>query len=149
MTLTGRTNIWARVLSVDIDPIIGTGYSSFWHGERGASLVDINFQRLTQAHNGFIEAYLNLGWIGLLTLVLLIISTYLKAKKALLMNFQYGKLLITYSVVILLGNITEATLGVTSTFWFMFVLISLQYNKSSDQIGPSDAAIWSSLHQKS
>lgn len=147
MTLTGRTNIWARVLSVDINPIIGTGYSSFWHGERGASLVDINFQRLTQAHNGFIEAYLNLGWIGLSILILLIINTYIKAKNALLMNFQYGKFLITYFVVILLGNITEATLGVTSTFWFMFVLISLQYNKSNDQIGPSDAAIRSSSHQ--
>ncbi len=33
-TLTGRTNIWDAVLSTHTNPLVGTGYESFWLGPR-------------------------------------------------------------------------------------------------------------------
>ncbi len=33
-TLTGRSNIWDAVLSTHTNPLIGTGYESFWLGPR-------------------------------------------------------------------------------------------------------------------
>lgn len=132
MTLTGRTVIWQKVLSIDINPIIGTGYASFWLGERGEFLLDLNWQRLTQAHNGYIETYLNLGMIGLFLLIMVIVSAYRKAKNTLLSDFQYGKLQLMYLVVFLLNNVTEASFVIKSSIWFMFVLLSLQYSKTEE-----------------
>ncbi len=33
-TLTGRTEIWNRVLSQDVNPLVGSGYYSFWMGRQ-------------------------------------------------------------------------------------------------------------------
>lgn len=131
-TLTGRTIIWEKVLSMGTNPIIGSGYSSFWLGNRGEFLLNLNWQRLTQAHNGYIEVYLNLGLIGLGLLIMMIIKTYKNSKNSLSTDFEYGKLQIAYMTVFILTNITEATFAIKSISWFMFVLISLKYLKKGD-----------------
>ena len=33
-TLTGRTDIWARVIALVHNPVVGTGFESFWLGKR-------------------------------------------------------------------------------------------------------------------
>ena len=74
-TLTGRTEIWKNLLSMHTDPLLGTGYESFWLGER----LDWVWQRcgdITEAHNGYLDIYLNLGLIGLSLLVAFLISGY-------------------------------------------------------------------------
>lgn len=131
-TLTGRTAIWKKVLSMDTNPMIGSGYASFWLGDRGEFLLNLNWQRLTQAHNGFIEVYLNLGLVGLGLLIMMIVKTYKNAKNSLSTDFEYGKLQISYMTVFILTNVTEATFAIKSISWFMFVLISLKYLKSGD-----------------
>src|SRR5581483_4780832 len=77
-TLTGRTEIWSAVLHFAGNPLFGTGFESFWLGDRikhiwayGEMTYGIN-----EAHNGYIETYLNLGWIGVALLVNLIITGY-------------------------------------------------------------------------
>ena len=134
-TLTGRTVIWKKVLGMGTNPIIGSGYASFWLGDRGEFLLNLNWQRLTQAHNGFIEVYLNIGMVGLGLLIMMIIKTYNNAKNSLSTNFEYGKLQITYMTVFILTNITEATFVIKSVSWFMFVLISLKYANLGDTPG--------------
>lgn len=133
-TLTGRTVIWEKVLSMGTNPIIGCGYASFWLGDRGEFLLDLSYQRLNQAHNGFIEVYLNIGLIGLVFLIMMIIKTYINSKNTLLTDFQYGKLQITYMTIFILTNITEASFTIKSVPWFMFVLISLKYLKSGNAV---------------
>jgi exopolysaccharide production protein ExoQ len=68
-TLTGRTAIWHEVwLSILHRPVLGYGFSAFWHGAQGASwsvVVALHFI-LFHAHNGFLEIWLELGAIGLL-----------------------------------------------------------------------------------
>ena len=39
-SFTGRTGIWETVLQEPINPLIGTGYSSFWLGERLDEILD-------------------------------------------------------------------------------------------------------------
>ena len=43
-------------------------FASFWLGDRSNALCPMAF-RPTQAHNGYIEIYLNLGLVGLFFLV--------------------------------------------------------------------------------
>ncbi len=54
-TLTGRNEIWKAVLAENTNPLIGTGFYSFWLGGRSEKLSAKNgyFFRLNQAHNGY------------------------------------------------------------------------------------------------
>src|SRR5207244_5423105 len=63
-TLTGRTDIWKEVLSTDVDPWLGTGFESFWLGKRAEQLWKKYYWHPNQAHNGYIEIFINLGWAG-------------------------------------------------------------------------------------
>ncbi|HEY2548621.1 MAG TPA: O-antigen ligase family protein [Candidatus Acidoferrum sp.] len=73
--LTGRTEIWSRVISyIPERPVLGYGYSGFWNG---ASSESISVDRamgtmIMYSHNGYLEILLNLGAVGFLfTLIFL------------------------------------------------------------------------------
>src|SRR5439155_9069149 len=75
-TLTGRTNIWNAVLSTHTNPILGTGYESFWLGRRLNEVWRQAGAGINEAHNGYLEVYLNLGLIGLFLLVVFLVASY-------------------------------------------------------------------------
>ena len=64
-TLTGRTEVWEQVLNEDTNPLIGTGYESFWLGDRLTRFWQEHWWKPNQAHNGYLEVYLNLGMVSL------------------------------------------------------------------------------------
>lgn len=76
-TMTDRTKIWAFLLSMHTNPMIGTGYQSFWLGSRleyfwkNSGLGHIN-----EAHNGYLGIYLEQGLVGLSLVVGFLISGY-------------------------------------------------------------------------
>src|SRR6266481_1626715 len=70
---TGRTGLWTALLGLHTNPIVGTGFESFWLGERPQQLEGIFFFIPNEAHNGYLETYLNLGSIGLFILIALFI----------------------------------------------------------------------------
>jgi O-antigen ligase len=122
LTFTGRTAIWKSLLGMVQNPLLGTGFESFWLGDRAARIWN-EYGRINQAHNGYLEAYLNLGLIGLALLIGIIISSYRKTKKELVTNFDYGSILITYLIVALLYNVTEGSFKGLNIVWFIFLLI--------------------------
>jgi O-antigen ligase len=71
-SLTGRTEIWGAVLSEAIDPVFGAGFYSFWLGGRAERLSSQYYYVLNEAHNGYLEVYLNGGLVGVSLLVLLL-----------------------------------------------------------------------------
>jgi O-antigen ligase len=76
-TLTDRTKIWAFVLSMHTNPLIGTGYQTFWVGPRLQWFWTMaHLGGLTEAHNGYLETYLELGLIGDGLLAIFLISSY-------------------------------------------------------------------------
>jgi len=75
-TLTGRTAVWDLVLSLTKNPMIGTGFESFWLGPRLDKIWSVYWWHPNEAHNGYIEVYLNLGWIGVSLLAVLMVSGY-------------------------------------------------------------------------
>ena len=60
-TLTGRTVIWSAVLSTHTNPLLGAGYESFWLGPRLTTVWAQVGVGINEAHNGYLEVYLNLG----------------------------------------------------------------------------------------
>lgn len=76
-TLSDRTKIWAFLLGMHTDPLIGTGYQSFWLGPRLQLFWQTSgLGHLNEAHNGYLEVYLELGLIGVILLIGFLVASY-------------------------------------------------------------------------
>jgi len=129
-TIEGRQELWQELLHIKINPLIGTGFESFWLGERLQKLWDEHWWHPNEAHNGYLETYLNLGLVGLLMLMGLILATFWKCKQDLLRNPLWGRLGIGFVVAIVIYNWTEASFKALSPLWFFFYVIAIRYPES-------------------
>jgi len=124
-TLTDRTEVWADVLRLAPNPLIGAGFESFWLGPRLDVLYAKWWWKPTQAHNGYIETYLNLGWIGIALWVAMLLWTLWKAGRQLLERFEMGQFQLVLLVVLAIYNITEATFKGVHPLWTLFHVAAL------------------------
>jgi O-antigen ligase len=124
-SLTDRTTVWADAIALQSRPIIGMGFESFWLGSRLDWMSAKWWWQPNQAHNGYIEIYLNLGFIGLFLFIALIISTLRKAAAGLTSesNFEFSRLRLALLFAILSHNYTEATFKGVHLLWTMLHLV--------------------------
>jgi exopolysaccharide production protein ExoQ len=138
-TLTGRTEIWAAVLELARNPIGGAGFQSFWLGPRLVAMwTKFPVFLPNQAHNGYIEIYLNLGWIGLLLFGGVLISFYrlmhekldramsaspIDANELIIARFAVG-----YLVAYVLYNVTEAIFQPLHFLFIVFLMLGIRYS---------------------
>lgn len=128
-TIEGRGRLWQLLLQMDTNPIFGTGFESFWLGERVQNIWEQMDWRPNQAHNGYLEMYLNLGVVGLSIFIGVIIATFRKIRLDLLENFEWGRFQMSLLLAILAHNWTEAGFKGLSLTFFMFFLIAMSYRK--------------------
>ncbi|HSU55541.1 MAG TPA: O-antigen ligase family protein, partial [Candidatus Dormibacteraeota bacterium] len=72
-TLTGRTDIWKLVLRQNTDPILGSGFYTFWDSSKGQAVMDA-FMKINEAHNGYLEMYVDGGIVGDILLCMLLVA---------------------------------------------------------------------------
>jgi exopolysaccharide production protein ExoQ len=133
-SLTERTPLWEELRKWGAqNPILGTGFESFWLGARREKIWEIMRWNANQAHNGYLETYLNLGGVGLLFLLCCIATVYRKARLALLSDYWFGRLRFTFLFPILSYNWTEASLYGLHPVFFMFFLIAVDHPKAKIQ----------------
>ena len=109
------------------NPIVGTGFESFWLGDRLKQLAGIFFFIPNEAHNGYLETYLTLGLIGLFLLIGLFVATFWKIRLELFRNFEWGRYRLGFLAAVVLYNWTEAAFKTLSPIWFVFYLIAMDY----------------------
>ena len=127
-TLTGRTDIWKILVHWDINPVLGTGFESFWLGERREKLWDMfPVLFLNSAHNGYLETYLCLGLAGLFITLGMVFSTYARARRELFRDFEFARFRLSYLVVFLIYNWTEVGFRTHSVPFFGFFLVAIEY----------------------
>jgi O-antigen ligase len=119
--LTTRVPMWQDLLSMVKNPLIGYGYESFWLGKR-MIYIQANYGRLVQAHNGYIEMYLNMGAIGIFFIIAWVVSGLRHINKYISTNYSYGILRYCFVIVMLMYNYTEATFYGVSTLWLLFFI---------------------------
>ena len=141
-TLTGRTTIWKAVLSLHTNPLIGTGFESFWLGNRLQAVWNMSVKGIQEAHNGFIELYLNLGWGGLLLLGWLIVSGYRNAIAALRRDASDGRLRMAFLTASLIFSLTEAGFKMLSPIWFAFLLAIVGNTSGLQAAAVSEVSEW-------
>jgi len=125
--LSGRTVLWARLLELHTNPIVGTGFESFWLGERPRQLEGLFFFIPNEAHNGYLETYLTLGVLGVFLLIGLFVATSWKIRAELFRNFEVGRYRLGFFAVLVLYNWTEAAFRTLTPLWFVFYLIAMDY----------------------
>jgi exopolysaccharide production protein ExoQ len=128
-TFTGRTDIWHILWNWPVNPLVGTGYESFWLGDRREAVQNI-YPGLNEAHNGYLETYLNLGVIGVVITAAILLAAYGKSRRELFRNFEFGRLRLAYLVSFIVYNWTEAAFRLNAFPFFMFFLVAIDLPKS-------------------
>src|SRR6266550_115122 len=139
--LSGRTLLWTELLKLDTNPILGTGFESFWLGKRPEKLEGIFYYIPNQAHNGYLETYLTLGLIGVFLLLGLFVATFRKIRLELFRNFEWGRYRLGFLVAVILYNWTEAGFKTVNPIWFVFYLIALDYPRTSLTVAESPVGV--------
>jgi exopolysaccharide production protein ExoQ len=121
-TLTGRTALWQQLPGMSPNIVLGAGFESFWLGRRIERLWAIFAWEPNEAHNGYLEVFLNLGIIGVTLLALVIVTGYRNALAMLRRDTEGGSLRLAYLVVGLTYSFTEAGFRMMSPVWISFVL---------------------------
>ena len=121
-TLTGRTDIWQLAISLSGNPLIGTGYESFWLGPRLDKIRTIYPNHVNQVHNGYLEIFLNLGWLGVLALAAIIVTGYPKVITAVRRRDIGSHLRLAFFVVAIIYNFTEGAFKMMAPIWICFLL---------------------------
>jgi exopolysaccharide production protein ExoQ len=124
-TLTDRTAIWAMLIPMTENYVIGTGYESFWLGPRLLKIWNAYGLRLNQAHSGYLEIFLNLGWVGVSLLAVVLVTGYRRVIAAFRCNGTIGSLMLSCFCVGLIYNFTEAAFFRMLAPVWLFTLMSI------------------------
>ena len=130
-TMTGRTILWRQVVSHISDrPLLGHGYGAFWEATSAAS------ERVRTAvgwdtphsHNGLLDVWLDLGLIGVLSLLAGFALALGRAWTGLRARVGMdGVWAMTFLVMVFLGNITESSIFQSYLIWAIFVAVACMY----------------------
>jgi len=134
MTFTDRDLIWADVMNnAAKQPLLGVGIGAFWVGPIGYHMYPMpNWSGKTpgwrpeQAHNGFLDVYVQLGLVGLALFGIAIVSAFASGLKHLETDFHLGSLRLILLLAVLISNTTETSfLDGTHGLWFLFILLAM------------------------
>jgi exopolysaccharide production protein ExoQ len=120
-TLSGRTALWNQLLGMAGNSLFGTGFESFWLGQRLEKLWSMYWWHPNEAHNGYLEVFLNLGWTGVALIGLVMVTGYRNVIAAFRREPGAGSLRLTYFLVAVTYNFTEAGFRMMDPIWIIFL----------------------------
>jgi exopolysaccharide production protein ExoQ len=122
-TLTGRTGIWEALFRrVAERPVLGYGFGAFWQNPWGpAWFIKHEVQwSAPNAHNGWLDILVQLGWVGLILAVAhFVISAVVAVAKVGRGSEAYWT--VTFTVLFALFSISESTvMQYNNISWVMY-----------------------------
>ncbi|WP_288222156.1 O-antigen ligase [uncultured Clostridium sp.] len=133
LTFSGRKYIWNYALEkLANNPIKGNGFNSTEYLLKG-KVIPIYERVASHTHNGFLELFLQTGFIGLFLLISIIITTY---KYTFKLNKYEANLVRAYIVIFVVFNFMEPyILNSVSviTLWLPLIFIITINNKRSKE----------------
>ncbi len=147
-TLTTRTVVWPVLLAYQDSPLFGPGFNTFWAGQR---LVRLHAEVATiiQAHNGYLETYLNGGMVGAGLLGTLLLSTYVRVRKQLVAGVPDGSIRLVFLLLAVLYNNSEASFNKNGLIWLVTLVAMMEYGSRVRSVNRvSTAQSVSSPHQQ-
>jgi exopolysaccharide production protein ExoQ len=123
MTFTERTDIWQFVMQMHTDPLFGAGYDSFWTDQHYLSQVPEGMP--LSAHNGYLELYIDGGYIAVALLILLLVVAALRIKKQMISGGMYPFVCYAVLVMAVVANFYESYFARMTSLGFIFLLTAV------------------------
>jgi exopolysaccharide production protein ExoQ len=128
-SLTGRTVIWDFASwEIDHRPFLGWGYQSFWLvGPDAPSIVDAPgwVKTMPNAHNGYYDTMLELGYVGLALLVIFITATLHAIGRVADLDFRRAWLVLSVALFVIIYNFLESMWMRGFEFlWVVFAIVA-------------------------
>ena len=102
--------------------MVGAGFMSFWTGERMQAIWNVMGTGINQAHNGYLKQYVNLGYVGVVFIVGIMLLGLLKARREINIDHAAGVLTLSCVVVAALYNYTEASFYGINNMWVLLLI---------------------------
>jgi O-antigen ligase len=129
-TFTGRTNIWAHISWATVNPLVGAGFWNFW----GSSVAKTVFDA-PNAHNGYLDVYIDGGIIGVFLMSWILFTTGRRLLKNLPLHRHY-RLAFAFLVIVIVHNIAETSFARPSPLWFTMLLMVMRYPPLTRDLTP-------------
>jgi O-antigen ligase len=134
-TLTGRTIIWDFASwAIDRSPLLGWGYQSFWLvGSDAPSIVDAPgwVKAMPNAHNGYYDTMLELGYVGLILLATFITATLHAIGRLVDLDLRRAWLLLSIALFVIVYNFLESTWMRGFEFlWVIFAIVAVDTGRA-------------------
>lgn len=123
-TLTGRDVIWRLTWQQWMTrPLLGFGFVSFWETQDALIQQELGWNP-RQAHNGFMEMGVTIGFVGVILLLGVLISGVIVALRASRRGHRTAAMWLSLSLIaMLVDNVTEADFMIPGPLWFTFCLV--------------------------
>jgi O-antigen ligase len=130
LTLTGRTFLWAELLSyVQQKPFFGYGYKGFWAGS--GQMFSLTWKEAPNAHNTFIDIALDLGIMGLVLYIFYLISNF---RLFFARQDQWTVFGVSLFLILFIYDFSESNaLRYNNFSWFIMSLTSLSIHRTISQ----------------
>lgn len=148
LTFTGRTVIWAMIIPLaNKRPFFGYGYQAFWQPWRGMenpafTVITENEWRPPNCHNGFIEIFVQLGWVGLTLFFLSFLCSLAMAVTYLIRSKKPDSvlplILLTYMFI---RNLSESAMLDLNYTWFYYVIVTIRLSLDLAEKNFSDSSL--------
>jgi O-antigen ligase len=131
--LSGRIFIWDFVQSeIDRRPLLGWGYESFWLVPGSPAIADAPgwIKEMPNAHNGYYDTILNMGYIGLALLVAFIVATLHAMGRVADRHSARAWLVLSLALYVIVYNFLEATWMHGFEFeWLVFLILAAEIGR--------------------
>lgn len=124
--LTDRADIWVTLLTLAENPLTGVGFMSFWTGARLEQAWHLLDLRINQAHNGYLEQYLNLGYVGVFFIAAIMLTGLIRVYRHLHIDPSAGMLRLCIIAVAAVYNYTEAAFYGLNNMWILLLLACIE-----------------------
>jgi O-antigen ligase len=137
LEFNGRTPLWSLSMERGLErPWLGYGYAGFWGSPVSDYVIQNSWAASDEefsssatsfhAHNGYIDIFLQLGFIGLLTFL---VNLFFTLKRVIILfiytrSIEYAWMLQFIALFCLL-NFSDSCILLVNTFWVVYVSISL------------------------
>jgi O-antigen ligase len=132
-TFTGRTDIWQHINLKTVNPVLGAGYWNFWGGPGGDIINRAMDSLIPNAHNGYLDMYLDGGFVGIFFLFFMLLTSglriarYLKSGGTLSEIDRYQRIRFALLIVAIIYNLSESIFARIGTTWFTTLLVMADY----------------------
>jgi O-antigen ligase len=129
-TFTGRTEIWSHITWDTVNPFIGAGYWNFWGGPGGLAFNEAIHEVIPNAHDGYVDIYLDGGLVGLALLFFFLFFYGWRISRRISNTkdenrFQRMKFAVLIAVIIF--NLSESTYARIGLIWFTTLLMICEF----------------------